>query len=151
MEADAQIGQEKTTEVMSHLGFATESQNERQFIEQAWTLLNKGEQHEKAEETDEDNRTIGVASLRVFLAAVMNFDYPWMKRDSEEPAEGEEKPKFKVNNKEIGTFGSGSLKLADEEIVWINKHFTLMQAARNNFVSHEKKEKKMNAIAEEAP
>lgn len=113
--------------------------------------MNKGEQHEKAEENDEDNRTVEVASLKVLLAAVMNFDYPWMKRESKEPAEGEEKPKFKVNNKEIGTFESGSLKLAEEEMVWINKHFTLMQAARNNFVSHEKKEKKLGLIAEEAP
>jgi len=136
---------------MSYLGFAIESQVERTFIDQAWTLLNKGEQHEGAE-NEEDNRTVGTESLKVFLAAIMNFDFPWMRRAEEaqaEPAEGEEaaeKPKFKVNPKEIGTFESGSLKLALEEITWINKHYTLMQANRNNFVSHQKKENKLNAI-----
>lgn len=116
---------------MSYLGFAIESQVERTFIDQAWTLLNKGEQHEVAE-NEEDNRTVGTESLKVFLAAVMNFDFPWMKRAEEaqpEPAEGEdqpEKPKFKVNPKEVGTFEDGSLKLAPEEITWINKHYTLM-------------------------
>jgi hypothetical protein len=135
---------------MSYLGFANESQVERTFIEQAWTLLNKGEQKEDGE-GEEDNRSVGTQSLKVFLSAVMNFDFPWMKRAEQSAVEGEEKPKFKVNPKQIGSFEDGSLKLAAEEIAWVNSHFTLMQANRNNFVSHQKKEKKMDAIKEEGP
>lgn len=86
---------------------------------------------------------MSLESVKVFLCAVMNFDFPWMKREQAEQQEGEEAPKFKVNTKEVGAFDSGSLKLASEEIVWINKHYTLMQAARNNFVSQNKKEQKL--------
>lgn len=42
LEASAQVGQEKYTEIISHLGFATESASERTFIEQSWILLNGG-------------------------------------------------------------------------------------------------------------
>lgn len=91
----------------------------------------------------------------------MNFDFPWMKREAEEEEqeqeegaeEREEKPKkkFKVNPQEVGDFESGTLKLADEEISWINKHYTLMQASRNNFVSENKKAVRMGANAEDEP
>jgi hypothetical protein len=114
---------QKAEIIMSEMGFG----QERAQMNDGWLLLNQGQEAEG----EEDNRTVNVQSLKVFLSSVMNFDFPWMRRAQEEKAAAddenpEQEQKFKVDPKSIGTFEDGSLKVAYEEIQWINKHFTLL-------------------------
>jgi hypothetical protein len=74
-------------------------------------------------------------NLKVFLSAILRFDYPWMK-----PAPVEEEEKPKVNPKKIGVFEEGKYLVTDEEITWIAKHFCLMHAARQDYLLNNKKE-----------
>lgn len=46
IEGEAPLNLQSFFEVMQFLGFATESPIERPLLEEAWTLLNKGEKHE---------------------------------------------------------------------------------------------------------
>lgn len=88
-----------------------------------WNILNKSGQHD----------TISIDSIKVFLCAIMNFNFHWMKpagryNDSDE---GEHQKKKKVDADNVGDLSEdGHIVLLDEEISWITKTFHLFASAR---------------------
>ena len=66
---------------MRGLGFYDDKQSSRALLSQAWTHL----QAEAKDEVEQDTSgTVGVDDVKVFLAAVLNFNQPWMKSQEEE-------------------------------------------------------------------
>ena len=70
------------------------------------------------------------------MCAIMNFNYPWMNPTKDENEDDNESVdqkiiKKKVNPESIGSFNeSGDWQLTNEEITWINKHFSQLQVNR---------------------
>ena len=88
----------------------------------------------------EGQEAILIHNLKVFLCAIMNFKEKWMMVE-EQVVEGEEETaqKGKVDKDNVGTFNDGQLQLRDAEINWINKHFCLMHANRQDYTLNNKK------------
>jgi hypothetical protein len=76
------------------------------------------------------------------LAAVLNFNQPWMKEEQQQPAEEGSSPSQRVNPARIGRFSpdSGRYVLTDEEISYITKHFLSMQGKRQDYLMNNKKQ-----------
>lgn len=107
---------------MRGLGFYDDKQSSRALLSQAWTHL----QAEAKDEVEQDTSgTVGVDDVKVFLAAVLNFNQPWMKSQEEEE---EQRPR--VNPKKLGSFKEGKYVVSEEEISVITKHFVLLHASR---------------------
>jgi hypothetical protein len=92
--------------VMFELGFITENPLERTLVLDIWNHL-KGDDFE------------GVSShnLKIYLSAILNFNFPFMKAEQEN--EDEEQHKKRINPKEIGEFNGQKYVLTDGEISWI--------------------------------
>lgn len=98
------VSQETTLAVMADLGFM-----KSQFaVEDICKAL------KMTESTD----TVKVFNIKVFLTAILNFNYPWMKAQEAQTTGTEEpRPKKKVTLENVGTInGDGNLQLLDEEI-----------------------------------
>ena len=94
--------------------------------------------------------TVSLDDLKVFMAAILNFNQPFMK--SQEIDEAEERPR--VNTQKIGhrlADESDRLALSDEDIAYIVKQFVLLGAARQDFMMNAKKETHLAKVIERVP
>lgn len=103
--------------------------------------------HLQAEERDEaDQDTSGsvrLAHLKVFLAAILNFNKPWMKHQEESEERG------RPNPRRIGVHAEGRYTLSDEEIALVAKRFVLLHSARQDHLLNSKKEMHLAKLSQE--
>lgn len=88
--------------------------------------------------------------LKVFMAAIFNFNQPFMK--SQAIDEAEERPR--VNTQKIGhrlEDEADRLALSDEDIAYIVKQFVLLAAARQDWLMNAKKESHLARVIEQVP
>lgn len=93
---------------------------------------------------------MSVDDFKVFMAAVLNFNQPFMK--SEALDEAEDRPR--VNTQKIGhrlEEDGGRLVVTDEDIAYIVKHFVLLAAARQDWLMNQKKEIHFAKVLEKVP
>lgn len=131
IDEQSQVNHDQANEIILNMGFLNEkvSQSEQQLISELLKYISpKGE-------------TVKVSNLKVFLCAIMNFNYPWMKPAvvETENEEESEKKKYRVDKDNLGVFNEGAYELRDEEIQWISKLFCLLHANRQDSTLNNKK------------
>jgi hypothetical protein len=104
------VNHEQCILIVKELGFLNESVLMNPLMEELWSMLSRGQEQ------------VTVYQIKVASAAIMNFNYPWMKKQTE----GEE-VRSRVDPTNIGTFEDGNLVVTDAEIAWMSKHYLLMQ------------------------
>ena len=111
---------------MQLMGFFKQvaTQSEMQAYEQIWKFLNK-----------DDSETIGLGNLKVFMCAILNFSFPFMKSQSEEE-EGHQR----LDRENIGRYEEDRYCLREDEIIFVAKHFCLLQANRQDHLLDSKKQ-----------
>lgn len=136
---DAVLDFARMETICRELGFYDEKQSSKALLLEMWNHL----QLEQREEVEQDTSgSVQLAHLKVFLAAVLNFNQPWMKR----PDDGE---KPRLNPKKIGAHEEGKYVLTDEEIAFITKRFVLIHSARQDHLLNGKKEMHLAKISQE--
>lgn len=70
---------------------------------------------------------VTVAQIKVASAAIMYFNLPWMKSQTDT-----EEARSRVDPSNVGAFEEGNLVLTDAEIAWMSKHYLLMQQSRQD-------------------
>ena len=101
------LNKQTTFDILASIGFTTGKPSEQHLLEEAWFLLNQGKEFEGGDQQqqqqeeegpneenaekkeNEDDRTIHQKSLLCFMCSVMNFDFPWMKREQEQEEQQE--------------------------------------------------------------
>lgn len=68
----AMIGYEQTCTLLRELGLLTDSVLLNPLLIDLWNTLSRG-----------SDTTVKVYNVKVIAAAILNFNYPWMKRQSE--------------------------------------------------------------------
>lgn len=94
-----------------------------------------------------------VRNLKVFLAAIMFFNYAWMKEPGQhqEGENNEEKVARKINKERIGSLkDDGHYYLFDEEIAYIAKHFCILHQNRQDSLLNSKKQSHLQRTLQSA-
>ena len=137
---DSTIDYEMMEAICRDLGFYDDKQSSKALLGEVWNHLHA----EERDEADQDTSgRVRLAHLKVFLAAVLNFNKPWMKRQEEH----EERPR--PNPKRIGAHQEGMYTLTDEEIALVTKRFVLLHSARQDHLLNSKKEMHMAKLSQE--
>lgn len=79
------------------LGFYDDKPSTKQLLAEIWSHLHTKDNEES---NDITSGTVRLEDLKVFLAAILNFNQPWMKATQQE--EEEELEPRKVNPKKLG-------------------------------------------------
>ena len=90
-------------DLMRELGFLSDATSEKDKIRDIWSILD-----------GDSNNGILALNLKVFLSAIGNFDYPWMRlKNTDEESD----------KNDIGKFIGKDWRVSKKDIEWIHKTF----------------------------